>query len=107
MSGETWREVALPPVSKSHVFSFALALIGLALFFSWAALVASSHGPCTGAGTVLNAIQLLTAAAGLVAAIIAVLALFRAQWRRAAWAAGAQLLLLTLWFLHVFAICPG
>lgn len=89
------------------MFSFAFALIGLALFFSWAALVGSSHGPCTGAGTVLNAIQLLTAAAGLVAAIIAVLALFRAQWRRAAWAAGAQLLLLTLWFLHVFAICPG
>jgi hypothetical protein len=89
------------------MFSFALALIALALFFGWAALVASSHGPCTGAGTVLNAIQLLAAAASLVAAIVAVIALFRARWRRAAWAAGAQLLLLTLWFLHVFAICPG
>ncbi len=81
-------------------------VLAFALFWSYGALVVSSHGPCTYADT-RDAIQLLTAGAGLVAGVVAAASAFCARWRRAAWAGGVQMLLLALWFVEVFAICPG
>lgn len=103
-----------PPSPSSHrrasrylgAFGLGLVLVAGGLFWNFIAFIASSHGPCTDAG-IRDAIQLFTAAGGLIAGLAAVAAAVGARWRRAAWAAGVEVLLLALWFVQVFAICPG
>ena len=93
--------------SYIHTVSLGLVLIGGALAWNFVALIVSSHGPCTDA-EIRDAIQLFMAAAGLVAGVVAVYAAASGtRWRRVAWAASAEALLFALWFVQVFAICPG